>query len=168
MFWRNAKRFASFFTVSASAHAPYCPTMYSGDDSSIGRRNSTTLHPASAPRNRPLRRTKKKNASPTMPYSLTKVPTAIINAAQPSCPSSISTKARISSAAMATLNCAMLSAVNSSLAQNQAMKIRPRRSMGSFRTATNSSPAIANSHSTSPISGGQTANGATTQLNTGP
>ena len=40
--------------------------------------------------------------------------------------------------------------------------------MGSFRTATNSSPAIANSHSTSPISDGQTANGATTQLNTGP
>ena len=99
---------------------------------------------------------------------MTSVPTTIISAAHPSCPSSMNTKERIKSAAMATLNCARHSAVNSSLAQNHATNNRPRRSIGSFRTAMNSSPAIASSHSPSPTCAGHTANGATTQLKNGP
>ena len=51
----------------SAAHAAYCDQRYSGLTKSRGSSRAMALHKAIYPMKRPLRRTKKKKASPTLP-----------------------------------------------------------------------------------------------------
>ena len=121
MFWAIESRFSPFFSVRQTIHSWYCPMMYSGLLISMGSAKSTVPHTTNATTKRILCFEKKKNASPTIPYNFTNVPTTMKNAASVSRSFSMRKNANTIMAAIATLNCCINKAVSSSWAQNHKM-----------------------------------------------
>ena len=85
----------------------------------IGKTNNTTDQNIKLNTNFGLFAEKKKKASPTIPYSFIKAPSAIINAAQKSCSRLIKLKLKMISAAIMGLLCTLADAVINSWAHNK-------------------------------------------------